>query len=123
MSRTVSYGYNPFTGEYDIPLDDEELAGCSEEKESKPMSKAPNEAVTDVFHHDAVNHPSHYTSGKIEVIDFIEDQKLDFHLANALKYICRAGKKNPDKTKEDLEKAVWYINRYISHVLGTGEAS
>jgi TRAP-type uncharacterized transport system substrate-binding protein len=56
-------------------------------------------------------------SGKIEVIDFIEDQKLDFHLANALKYICRAGKKNPDKTKEDLEKAVWYIKRYISHVL------
>lgn len=66
---------------------------------------------------DPVNHPSHYTSGKIEVIDFIEDQKLDFHLANALKYICRAGKKNPDKTKEDLEKAVWYIQRYISHVL------
>ena len=67
---------------------------------------------------DPVNHPSHYTSGKIEVIDFIEDQKLDFHLANALKYICRAGKKNKDKTKEDLEKAVWYINRYITHVLG-----
>lgn len=64
-----------------------------------------------------VNHPSHYTSGRIEVIDFIEDQKLNFHLANALKYICRAGKKNPEKTKEDLEKAVWYINRYISSVL------
>lgn len=67
---------------------------------------------------DPVNHPSHYTSGKIEVIDFIEDQKLDFHLANALKYICRAGKKDKNKTKEDLEKAVWYINRYITHVLG-----
>lgn len=66
---------------------------------------------------DQVNHPSHYTSGKIEVIDFIEDQKLDFHLANALKYICRAGKKNPEKTAEDLRKAVWYIERYITHVL------
>ena len=70
---------------------------------------------------DPVNHPSHYTSGKIEVIDFIEDQKLDFHLANALKYICRAGKKNPDKTQEDLEKAIWYIQRYISHVLGNSD--
>lgn len=71
---------------------------------------------------DSVNHPSHYTSGKIEVIDFIEDQKLDFHLANALKYICRAGKKDPTKTKEDLEKAVWYIQRYISHVLINSDA-
>ena len=62
---------------------------------------------------DAVNHPSHYTSGSIEVIDFIEDQKLPYHLGNAMKYICRAGKKDPDKTTEDLRKAVWYIERYI----------
>ena len=32
---------------------------------------------------DPVNHPSHYTSGKIEVIDFIEDQKFPYHLGNA----------------------------------------
>jgi hypothetical protein len=62
---------------------------------------------------DNVNHPSHYTDGKIEVIDFIEDKKLDFHLGNAVKYISRAGKKNPEKTVEDLQKAVWYINRKI----------
>ena len=62
---------------------------------------------------DAVNHPSHYTSGSIEVIDFIEDQKLPYHLGSAMKYICRAGKKDPAKTVEDLQKAVWYINRYI----------
>jgi hypothetical protein len=62
---------------------------------------------------DPVNHPSHYTSGKIEVIDFIEDQKFPYHLGNACKYLCRAGKKNPEKTTEDLRKAVWYINRYI----------
>lgn len=63
--------------------------------------------------HDAVNHPSHYTDGDIEVIDYIEDKKLPYHLGNAVKYISRAGKKNPDKTVEDLQKAVWYINRYI----------
>lgn len=59
-----------------------------------------------------VNHPSHYNTGKIEVIDFIEDQNLNFHLGNAVKYICRAGKKDPSKLKEDLDKAIWYIKRY-----------
>lgn len=63
--------------------------------------------------HDAVNHPSHYTDGSIEVIDYIEDKNLGYHLGNAIKYISRAGKKNKDKTIEDLQKAVWYINRYI----------
>lgn len=62
---------------------------------------------------DAVNHPAHYTDGNIEVIDFIEDKKLSYHLGNAIKYICRAGKKDPDKEIEDLRKAIWYINRYI----------
>ena len=63
---------------------------------------------------DPVNHPAHYTSGRIEVIDIIEDQKLGYHLGNALKYICRAGKKDPAKTAEDLRKAIWYVERYIS---------
>lgn len=62
---------------------------------------------------DMVNHPSHYTDGKIEVIDFIEDKRLNYHRGNALKYLCRAGKKDPDKEVEDLQKAVWYINREI----------
>lgn len=62
---------------------------------------------------DSVNHPTHYTSGCIEVIDFIEDQNLNYHLGNVLKYICRAGKKDPSKTIEDLKKAAWYLNRYI----------
>lgn len=61
----------------------------------------------------AVEHPTYYNAGRIEVIDFIEDQNLGFHLGNAVKYICRAGKKDPDKTSEDLKKAIWYIERYI----------
>lgn len=60
-----------------------------------------------------VNHPPHYNTGKIEVIEFIEDKKLGFHLGNAVKYIARAGKKDPSKTIQDLEKAIWYINRQI----------
>ena len=61
----------------------------------------------------AVNHPSHYNSGKIEVIEAIEDWKVNFHRGNAIKYIARAGKKDPAKTVEDLEKAVWYLKREI----------
>ena len=64
--------------------------------------------------HDPVNSPAHYTDGKIEVIEFIEDKKLDFYLGNAVKYISRAGKKDPSKTVEDLSKAVWYLQRKIA---------
>ena len=42
---------------------------------------------------DPVAHPSHYTRGKIEVIDYIEDKNFDFCLGNAIKYISRAGYK------------------------------
>lgn len=60
---------------------------------------------------DAVNNPSHYTDGKIEVIEFIEDKELNFHRGNAVKYIARAGKKDPTKEIEDLRKAIWYLER------------
>lgn len=63
---------------------------------------------------DPVNHPSHYTSGKIEVADFIADQGLDFFLGNVVKYISRAGKKDPDKFIEDLKKARWYLDYKIN---------
>ena len=64
---------------------------------------------------DIINHPSHYNKGKFEVIDIIEDYNLGFHLGNAIKYILRAGHKNPEKYVEDLEKAIWYINREIKN--------
>lgn len=72
---------------------------------------------------DNVNHPPHYTDGKIEVIDFIEDKNLNFHRGNAVKYIARAGKKNPEKEVEDLEKAVWYTNREIQRINGQSKNS
>ena len=62
---------------------------------------------------DPVNHPSHYTTGNIEVIDFIMDKNLNFCRGNAVKYIVRAGLKDPNKTIEDLQKAIFYINREI----------
>ena len=66
---------------------------------------------------DPVNHPSHYTDGKIEVIDYIKDQGLGFCLGNSVKYISRSGKKDPEKEIEDLRKAAWYINRRIEELL------
>lgn len=65
---------------------------------------------------DVVNHPAHYTDGKIEVIEFIEDKGLNFHRGNAVKYISRAGKKDSAKEIEDLKKAVWYLNREIGRL-------
>lgn len=65
---------------------------------------------------DSVNRPAHYTDGKIEVIDYIEDKKLGFCLGNAIKYISRAGKKDPTKEIEDLQKAKWYIERRIKQL-------
>lgn len=62
---------------------------------------------------DAVNSPSHYNQGRIEVIEFLEDQNLNFHKANAVKYICRAGRKDPSKEIEDLRKSIWYLERNI----------
>lgn len=61
--------------------------------------------------HDNVNSPRHYTHGKFEVIDVLEDWNLNFRLANAVKYIARH--KHKGKPIEDLKKAVWYIQREI----------
>lgn len=65
---------------------------------------------------DIVNNPKHYTDGKIEVIDFIEDKNLCYHLGQVIKYVSRAGKKDPKKTTEDLLKAQWYLNRKIQQL-------
>jgi hypothetical protein len=61
---------------------------------------------------DAVNHPSHYTHGPVEVIDIIEGFELPYHLGNVIKYVLRAGHKND--AIEDLRKARWYLDRYIA---------
>lgn len=66
---------------------------------------------------DNVNHPDHYKmNGGVEVIQITE--QLNFCRGNAVKYICRAGKKDPAKEVEDLRKAAWYINREIERIGG-----
>lgn len=60
---------------------------------------------------DSVFSPKHYTAGKYEVIDVIEDWGLNFRLANTIKYIARHMHKG--KPLEDLEKALWYLQREV----------
>jgi hypothetical protein len=61
---------------------------------------------------DVVNHPTHYKTGGIETIDFIEAKQLNYHLGNVVKYITRADHKG-DRL-ENLKKAQWYLEREIA---------
>lgn len=62
---------------------------------------------------DSINHPAHYNQGCIQPIEVIEDWELNYRLGSVIKYICRAGKKNPDTYLEDLKKAQWFLQREI----------
>ncbi len=70
---------------------------------------------------DVIDHPPHYAGSAVEPIDAIEAWGFGpgFNLGNAVKYIARAGKKDPAKLLEDLQKARWYLDREI----GTLEAA
>lgn len=63
---------------------------------------------------DAVNHPAHYTAFGAEVIEITEH--LNFCRGNAVKYLARAGLKDPATELEDLRKAQWYLAREVARV-------
>ena len=67
--------------------------------------------------------PTYYQRGSIDVWHFIRDQELNFHLGNAIKYICRAGYK--DSKIQDLKKAIHYLENELEHeenlLIRTGE--
>lgn len=68
-----------------------------------------------------VNHPSHYRQGKHEALAVIQEWKLNFCLGNVVKYICRAGLKDPNKTLEDLKKARFYLDEEIKQLESKGD--
>ena len=76
------------------------------------------EEIMEYKPYDKVDRPMHYTAGNIETIDYIQSITEQLSgleavcIANALKYISRQHLKNG---KEDLEKAIWYINRLIEY--------
>lgn len=65
-----------------------------------------------------VNHPKHYggSENTYEAIKVIEAWGLGFCLGNVVKYISRAGKKDKTKLVQDLEKAIWYLNREVENL-------
>jgi len=67
-----------------------------------------------------VNHPQHYggENNPYEAIKVIDAWDLNFALGNTVKYISRAGKKDPKKELEDLKKAMWYLQHHISKLEG-----
>lgn len=75
----------------------------------------------DLYKDEMVHNPAHYNAGKYEVIDMLEvmadgyeDPKVAYLVATAGKYLFRAPFKN--NMKQDLEKAVWYLNRALTHL-------
>lgn len=76
--------------------------------------------------YDAVEHPEHYNEGMIEVIEAMTALPIDefrgYLKGNAIKYVFRAGHKQDDnkdrtrKAKEDLDKAIWYINKLKKYI-------
>lgn len=76
---------------------------------------------------DPVNHPDHYggENNPYEVIRVIEEWQLGFNLGNTVKYIARAGKKigTQKGTIQDLKKGRWYLDREISNLESSFDAS
>lgn len=76
----------------------------------------PAEIVRQGVQEEIVNHPPHYTTGKVECIDALEAATVGLTgieavcTANAIKYLWRWKKKGGP---EDLKKARWYINRLL----------
>ena len=73
---------------------------------------------------DMVNHPQHYTRGpvvirgplgyRIECIEVIR-HIADMRLANAMKYIWRVAFGGKANDREDIEKAIWYLQDWLNN--------
>lgn len=79
----------------------------------------PDSDFCDDFTADVVNHPAHYTQGGIECIDAIrasmtKEAFCGYCKGNVIKYLWRCGLK--DDAKQELEKARWYLDRWLSEL-------
>lgn len=66
--------------------------------------------------HDAVNHPTHYTSDPSGVECIEVTRHRNFAIGNAIKYLWRAGLKDENTSVQDLRKAIWYIEDEIKRL-------
>jgi hypothetical protein len=67
---------------------------------------------------DGLAHQPYYNTGSIEPIDVVEDWGFakGFNRGNAIKYIARAGIKDPATERKDLGKALWYLQRELNRL-------
>lgn len=81
--------------------------------ECKKLGETQSSAIDLINIPDLINHPPHYGKhpSRVECIEITEH--MNFCLGNAMKYLWRASLKNG---KEDLKKAIWYINREIDRM-------
>ena len=62
-----------------------------------------------------INHPNHYQHPTgVEAIDVIE--YFNFNVGNAMKYLWRAVSKPDESIEDDLQKAIWYIERELMRI-------
>lgn len=119
-SRMIAYPVGqPYAicdkSEYDYELKDDSIIIKERVDRFKPTAPCQERVLSS----DNVSHPPHYANGwsnGAEVIDLTEH--LSFCAGNVVKYVCRAGRKDPDKYVEDLEKARWYLDREIVRAKG-----
>ena len=78
------------------------------------LNKSLIKGVKVIPNNDMVNHPSHYQGNGYEVLDVIDDFKLNYSLGNAIKYILRAGKKDPNTYIQDIEKAIFMLQHEVN---------
>ena len=105
----------------DVEFGDINFVSDDEKALSTISSKTLNFVEKDLDKDEMVHSPAHYNAGKYEVIDMLEvmaegyeDPKVAYLVATAGKYLFRAPFKN--NMKQDLEKAVWYLNRALTHL-------
>lgn len=102
--------------------------GCTViQKESGMVIWQHNDAIDIAVNNDPVVHPKHYINGPpcphcgapIECITITE--RHNFNIGNAIKYLWRAGNKDPKKHAEDLRKAAWYATREAERIEAEGK--
>lgn len=93
------------TNQIENQLDHFVCPDCRKKHDAKTKDKA-----------SSVDHPPHYTDhpSGIECIDIV--RHMNFNIGNAIKYLWRHGKKEKDKTIEDLQKAIFYIEDEIKKI-------
>jgi hypothetical protein len=83
-------------------------------KRGRPPLKTSSNKEKIIMTYDNVNSPSHYVTGGIETIDYIEAKALNYNLGNVVKYVSLSDYKG--RKLEDLKKAQWYLSREISNL-------